>query len=116
MKKTSNEIVSKSHIDKNQENWKEHNSTTSRIRESRKCLSNTNSHRKCKISKFLYKRRISNIDSSTCLCDHQRQIMKHVIVSCLQHDRTEIKNEKKNRWIIEVLLTQQQNWKSLQDE
>ena len=49
-----------------------------------------------KLANFLYKRRISDIDSSTCLCDHQRQIMKHVIVSCSQHDRTEIKNEKKS--------------------
>ena len=48
------------------------------------------------LANFLYKRRISDIDSSTCLCDHQRQIMKHVIVSCSQHDRTEIKNEKKS--------------------
>ena len=49
-----------------------------------------------KLTNFLYKRKILNINSSTCFCDHQRQIMKHVIVSCSQHDRTEIKNEKKS--------------------
>ena len=48
------------------------------------------------LANFLYKRRISNIDLSTCFCDHQRQIIKHVIVSCSQHDRTEIKNERKS--------------------
>ena len=48
------------------------------------------------LANFLYKRRVSDIDSSACLCDHQRQTMKHVIVSCSQHDRTEIENEKKS--------------------
>ena len=49
-----------------------------------------------KLTNFLYKRKISDIDSSTCFCDHQRQIMKHVIVSCSQYDRIKIKNERKS--------------------
>ena len=49
-----------------------------------------------KLANFLYKRKISNIDSSTCFCNYQRQIIKYVIVSCLQHDKTEIKNEKRS--------------------
>ena len=49
-----------------------------------------------KLTNFLYKRRVSDIDLSTCLCNHQKQIMKHVIVSFSQHDRIEIKNERKS--------------------
>ena len=48
-----------------------------------------------KLANFLYNRRISEINSSTCLCDDQRQTMKHIIVSCLLHDRTKIENEMK---------------------
>ena len=95
--------------------WKRHhtksfqNSTSTRIKKIEK---NTIQHQKfakaesvlttqirienVKLANFLYKRRISDIDSSTCLCDHQRQTMKHVIVSCSQHDRIEIKNERKS--------------------
>ena len=48
------------------------------------------------LANFLYKRRVSGIESSACLCDHQRQTMKHIIVSCSQHDRTEIENERES--------------------
>ena len=48
-----------------------------------------------RLANFLYNRKISKINSSTCLCDHQKQTMKHIIVSCLLHDRTEIENEMK---------------------
>ena len=96
MKKTSNEIVSKLYINKNQENWKEHNSITSRIRENKSALITQIRIENVKLTNFLYKRRVSNINLSTCLCDHQKQIMKHVIVSCSQHNRIEIKNEKES--------------------
>ena len=33
-----------------------------------------------KLTNFLCKRKILDINSSTCLCDYQRQIMKHVII------------------------------------
>ena len=36
------------------------------------------------------------MNSSTCFFKHQRQFIKHIIVLCLQHDRTKIKNEKKS--------------------
>ena len=48
-----------------------------------------------RLANFLYNRRVSEISSSTCLCDHQKQTMKHIIVSCSLYDRTEIKNERK---------------------
>ena len=48
-----------------------------------------------KLTNFLYNRRISEINSSTCFYDHQKQTMKHIIVSCSLHDRTEIENEMK---------------------
>ena len=49
-----------------------------------------------RLANFLYNRRISEISSSTCFCDHQKQTMKHIIVSCSLYDRTEIKNERKS--------------------
>ena len=48
-----------------------------------------------RLANFLYNRRISKINSSTCLCDHQRQTMKHIIVSCLLHNKIDIKNERR---------------------
>ena len=36
------------------------------------------------------------INLSTCFCEYQRQIIKHIIVSCLKHDRTKIKKERKS--------------------
>ena len=48
-----------------------------------------------RLANFLYNRRISEINSSTCFCDHQRQTMKHIIVSCLLHNKIEIENERK---------------------
>ena len=48
-----------------------------------------------KLANFLYNRKISKINLSTCFCDYQRQTMKHIIVSCSLHDRTEIENERK---------------------
>ena len=46
-----------------------------------------------RLANFLYNCRVSEISSSTCLCNYQRQTMKHIIVSCSLHDKTEIKNE-----------------------
>ena len=48
-----------------------------------------------RLTNFLYNRKISKINSSTCFCDHQRQTMKHIIVSCLLHNKIDIKNERK---------------------
>ena len=48
------------------------------------------------LANFQDKRRVSKIHLSVCLCKHQRQIIKHIIISCLQHDKTEIKNERKS--------------------
>ena len=48
-----------------------------------------------RLTNFLYNRKISKINSSTCFCDHQKQTMKHIIVLCSLHNRIEIKNEKK---------------------
>ena len=48
-----------------------------------------------RLANFLYNRKISEINSSTCFYDHQKQIMKHIIVSCSLHNRTDIENEKK---------------------
>ena len=48
-----------------------------------------------KLTNFLYNRKVSEINSSTCLCDHQRQTMKHIIVSCSLHNRIDIENERK---------------------
>ena len=48
-----------------------------------------------KLTNFLYNRRISKINSSTCLCDHQKQTMKHIIVSCSLHNKIDIKNERR---------------------
>ena len=48
-----------------------------------------------KLANFLYNRRISEINSSTCLCDHQKQTMKHIIVSCSLHNKIDIENEKR---------------------
>ena len=96
MKKTSNEIVSKLYIDKN---WKIEKSTIQLHQEFAKTenvLATQIRIENVKLTNFLYKRRVSDIDLSTCLCDHQKQTMKHVIVSCSQHDRTEIKNERKS--------------------
>ena len=48
-----------------------------------------------RLTNFLYNRKISKINSSTCFCDHQRQTMKHIIVSCSLHNRIDIENERK---------------------
>ena len=48
-----------------------------------------------RLANFLYNRKISEINSSTCLCDYQRQTMKHIIVSCSLHNKIDIENEKK---------------------
>ena len=48
-----------------------------------------------RLANFLYNRRISKINSSTCLCDHQKQTMKHIIVSCSLHNRIDIENERR---------------------
>ena len=42
--------------------------------------------------------------------------MKYIIVLCLQHNKRKIKNEKKNRLIIKLLLTQKRNEKNSHDE
>ena len=52
-----------------------------------------------KLANFLYNRRISKINSSTCFCDHEKQTMKHIIVLCSLHNR------KEERLIIDFLLT-----------
>ena len=48
-----------------------------------------------KLTSFLYNRRISKINSSTCFCDYQKQTMKHIIVSCSLHNKIDIENERK---------------------
>ena len=48
-----------------------------------------------RLANFLYNDRISEINSSTCFCNHQRQTMKHIIVSCSLHNRIDIENERK---------------------
>ena len=48
-----------------------------------------------RLTNFLYNRRISEINSSTCLYDHQRQTMKHIIVSCSLYNRIDIENERR---------------------
>ena len=47
-----------------------------------------------KLANFLYNRKMFDVNSSTCLCEHQRQTMKHIIVSCSQDNRNEIENER----------------------
>ena len=46
-----------------------------------------------KLANFLYNRRILKVNSSTCLCDHQRQSIKHIIFLCSLYNRTKIENE-----------------------
>ena len=48
-----------------------------------------------KLANFLYNRKISEINSSTCFCDYQKQTMKYIIVSCSLHHRIDIENERK---------------------
>ena len=48
-----------------------------------------------RLANFLYNRKISKVNSSTCFCDHQKQTMKHIIVSCSLHNRIDIENERK---------------------
>lgn len=48
------------------------------------------------LANFLYNRRVLKINSSACSCEHQKQIMKHMIVSCSQHDRTDIENDRES--------------------
>ena len=46
-----------------------------------------------KLANFLYNRKISEISLSTCFCNHQKQTIKHIIVSFSLHDRTEIEKK-----------------------
>ena len=46
-----------------------------------------------RLANFLCNRKISEINLSTCFCDHQKQTMKYIIVSCLLHNKIDIENE-----------------------
>ena len=46
-----------------------------------------------RLTHFLYNRTVSKINSSTCFCDYQKQTIKHIIVSCLLHNKIEVGNE-----------------------
>ena len=52
-----------------------------------------------KLKIFLYNRKISKINSSTCFCDHRKQRIKYIIISCSLHDRIDIENENFFYWL-----------------
>ena len=49
-----------------------------------------------KLKKKICNCRISKINSLMCLCKHEKQIIKHIIISCLQYNRNNIKNDRKS--------------------
>ena len=95
MKKSSNKIVSKSHLSKNKKHRQKMIQLHQNFVKAKSVLATQIRIENVKLANFLYNRRVSKINSSTCLCDHQKQTMKHIIVSCSLHDRTEIENERK---------------------
>ena len=94
MKRSSNEIVSKFHFSKNKRHRQKMIQLHQNLVKAESALTTQIRIENVKLANFLYNRRISEINSSTCLCDHKKQTTKHIIVSCSLYNRTEIKNEK----------------------
>ena len=96
MKRSSNEIVLKFHLSKNKKHRQKMIELSQNLVKAENVLATQIRIENVKSANFLYNRRVSKINSSTCFYDHQRKTMKHIIVSCSLSNRTEIKNRNKN--------------------
>ena len=93
MKKSFNEIASKFHFNRTKNIDEKMIQLHQNFVKTESVLTTKIRIENVKSTNFLYNFKILKINLSTCFCDHQKQSMKHKIVSCLLHNRIEIKNQ-----------------------